>query len=100
MQILPPIKRGDTFEFYADIAIPDGSTGIVSRSQVRDSQQNLYAELVIATTSVTNRYLLTATSTDAWPIGALYMDIEYTINGKRKSSETYTIPVEEDFTHD
>jgi hypothetical protein len=100
VEILPSIKRGDTFEFYADIAIPEASSGIVERSQVRDSVQTLYAELTIEPTSVINRFLLTAIDTEKWPIGELYMDIEYNINGKKKSSPTYIITVEEDITHD
>jgi hypothetical protein len=97
---LPSIKRGDSFDFHIDISVPEGSTLIVSRAQVRDSEKLLFAELVIATTDVPNRYLLSAVSTEMWTVGELYSDVEYLINGRKLSSPTITITVEEDFTYD
>lgn len=56
--------------------------------------------LTVATTLVPGQLLLTATAaqTALWPIGVLVSDIQITIGVTVKSTETFTISVDEDIT--
>lgn len=101
------IKRGDTFAFYANITDEFGEPLLVSvdklKSQVRDTNYKLIAELVIATTEVGGRYLFTAAETNTWPSEpgsgkVLLMDIEINNGGQINSSRTIEINVVKDVT--
>lgn len=102
MQTLKSFKRGDTFAFYANllnsVGEPYGGDAANLSCQVRDSQDALIATLTITATEVVGKYLFQASSTDLWPLGVLYTDIEINEDGIISSSETIAIPIEKDVT--
>ena len=102
MKKLRPIKRGDTFAFYADIKDAEGSPIEISaqniRCQFRDNSDKLVSELTTSATDTPGKYLFTEESTGSWPVGILQSDIELTIDGVITSSETFSISVEKDVT--
>ena len=102
MQTLRKFKRGDTFSLVAKITDADGKpvTGIAAdlRAEIRNGQDVLRAECVIAETTVAGSYSLTVADTTGWLIETLYLDIQRTTGGVVASSETIVIPVEKDIT--
>ena len=97
-----PIKRGDTFAFYANITI-DGTTPLVTeveniRSQIRTAVGALVADLTITTTANLGEYLFKSTTTEDWAIGTHQMDIEINIDGFISSSDTIFVEVSKDVT--
>lgn len=104
------IKRGDTFAFYITLTDEAKEPLNVSsddfRSQVRDVEDNLVAELKVEDTKIEGRYKLYAEETSSWavttkdPNSVLLMDIELTIDGFIRSSDTIRIRVIKDVTRD
>lgn len=105
MLTLSPIKRGDSFAFYAnflDVDTDEVITGIATslKCQARDSSDNLAIEFTIQETATAGTYLFTAPSTNALPTSQyIFIDIEYTQAGTVVSSETFAVYVEGDVTH-
>lgn len=105
MQKTEEFKRGDTFSFYAAISNDDGTpfNGDITniKCQVRDVDDNLLSELTVASTETLGTFLLTAGSTDEWPVNTtLLMDIQLLVDGVKATSETIEIPVVKDVTRD
>lgn len=101
---LQPIKRGDTFAFYANFVDDSGAaiTGIESylQCQARDANDTLYSTFLIATTDVDGKYLFTSSNTASFPIDELlYIDIQFSKDGTTTSSETFSVLVKGDITH-
>ena len=97
-----PIKRGDTFAFYANITI-DGTTPLVTeveniRSQIRTAVGALVADLIITKTANLGEYLFKSATTEDWAIGTHQMDIEIDIDGFISSSDTIFVEVSKDVT--
>lgn len=103
MQRISNFKRGDTFALTAAINDEAGDPMAIDvanlKSQVRDGAGVLVSELVVTTTETVGVYLLTASSTAAWPANTtLYMDIQLNVDGQIRSSETIEISVVKDVT--
>lgn len=102
MQVFRRIKRGETFAFYANITDDAGTpiSGMADklRSQVRNSLDELIAELTVSETQVSGQYLFETGPTDAWPVGDLYIDIRKDNGGRITSSPTFKIIVEREVT--
>lgn len=94
------IKRGDSFAFYANFKDSDGAPISYEniKCQIRKRDGTLLEDMTIATTETAGRYLFSAGSTDAWPIGILESDIEVVVGEKTISSETFRIEVVKDIT--
>lgn len=107
---LGKFKRGDTFAFYAKLK--DKNTGEPVnveaekiKSQVRNSNGVLYAELEVTSHSDPEQlgmYLFKAPAiiTKDWPSSTLYIDIEITDNDIIYSSETFSVTIVKDVTKD
>ena len=103
------MKRGDTFlfPFYvwedkeANKKLP--LTNITFRSQLRKSGE-LIAELTISVHDAANSLVVLSypESTETWPTGKLFGDIEIrnTTTEQKISSETFVVEVGKDETHD
>lgn len=101
------IKRGDTFKLEGTI-LGDGAPivgGIAAwgiRSQIRTIGGDLVNALTCTITDpVACTYTIsepTAGATKTWPLGDLYMDIEYTVNSEVTSTDTIKIEVIKDET--
>lgn len=97
-------KRGDTFDYEA--ALTEGKngppidiTGWNIRSEIRTGTQQLIAALTVEILDATDgKYALTSGSTTGWPVGNAFMDIEYSENGKIKSTETISVQIIRDET--
>lgn len=102
---LEPIKRGDSFAFYAsfvDVDTNEPLTGISAnlQCQARDSSDVLRITFTVVETATSGTYLFTAPSTSTLPINKfLYIDIQYTQGSTIVSSETFGVYVEGDITH-
>lgn len=105
MVALGRLKRGDTFSFCVAVTSDDEpATGIASglRSQVRKTFSSiLISELSVVETSTSGTYMFRHDgSTQDWPLGQLLIDVEYTNGGIVVSSDTMSIEVIGDVTHD
>ena len=103
------LKRGDTFGFNIKLSSDDGAPLELQlgdiRRQLRTMSDALIVELAVAHMGIDGGYYLSAPSTEDWPITesgspALIMDIEFTIDGRIRSSETMKIRVRKDVTRD
>jgi len=99
------IKRGDTFTFIVrrvdDLGNPLTGQASNLRSQIRKNDGVLLGEFIIEETVTLGDYKfnIDASITKDFPIGNLYFDIEYTLEGVVTSSNTVTFKVEGDVTH-
>lgn len=97
-------KRGDTFVMSAAAKNADGTgvdlTGYTIESHIRSKGGVLIAQPAVTITNAqAGEYDLTVADTTAWPITALFMDVQYTAPSSGvESSETLMIIVEEDIT--
>jgi len=93
-------KRGDTLQLAC--SCDNNITGWSILAQVRDTNQKLISPLTvnISQSSPTGVFTLTPTvATSSWPIGTLYMDIQYTTaSGQVVSTETVGIEVVRDIS--
>ena len=99
------LKRGDTFSLAAVVqgdGVAADITGWTIASQIRTASGTLIDTLTVAVTSaVAGTYTLDESAagvTEAWPVGKLEMDIQYTVGGVIVSTETAQIRVERDVT--
>lgn len=108
MKTLPPLKRGDTFQFGGQLKDDNGQpkdlTLIDMRAQARvESSGMLLADLIVGKADqVANpgQFVVSAINTDHWPITTLLIDIEMQDGQIRTSSETMQLPIIADVTHD
>lgn len=105
MLSLNPIKRGDTFQFYANFKNTTTNaalTGIASKlkSQARTAQGDFVLDFVITENpAVPGQYLFKTNGTGALTKAqVLYIDIQYTDGTDIISSQTFSVVVEEDVT--
>lgn len=103
MKSLGELKQGDTFAFIANIKGSDGTPLIGAaanlKSQIRDSLDNLKADLSIVEQSDTpGNYLFTAADTSQWDIGQYVLDIQLNNAGIITSSETMYVTITKDVT--
>lgn len=100
---IDPIKQGDTFQLNGIFKIDGVATSLdlyTIKSQVRDSRDNLIAELsVTKDPSNTGYFSLSAGEID-WKPATYYCDIEFVDDDDFvRSSETFLIPVVKEITH-
>jgi hypothetical protein len=101
------LKRGDTFKLNGTV-LGDGAPivgGIASwfiRSQLRDVGGKLIDTFIcVITDPVACTYTISESAvgvTKDWPLGALHMDVEYTIDGQIVSTENIAVTVTKDQT--
>lgn len=98
---------GDTFEFSGPVQITLNGvvqtdlTGWSAFSQLRDSDGNLIAELDVTWLDFAPPVIQVsfAGSTQDWPIGTAYIDIEFhTPDGRRKSAQKCGLALTADVT--
>lgn len=91
-------KRGDTFaptaQFCQDGGEPASLVGYTVRSQLRDAGDALVHEFQLEITDApAGLYRFLPVNTSVWPLGELYMDIEYTQGGMVTSTELIEVLV-------
>ncbi len=104
MATLSSLKRGDTFQIYAQYAADTLLAEL--KSQIRNPNKKtpeepngeLVSDVTISNGDVAGKFLLRVADTQLWPLCNLNMDIQRTVNGDVTSSETLIIPVVEDVT--
>jgi hypothetical protein len=100
------LKRGDTFRqavvMYADLEneTVEPITGWLIASQVRDKAGTLVADLTISNRAdADGLFVISAESTEAWPVGVLSCDIQTTdASGLIRSTPNIALVVHEDVT--
>lgn len=104
MRSIGTLKQGDTFKFYATLtSAGEPLTGATEslKSQVRGNDDYLMAELTITETATSGQYELKYTgSTQNWSEGTCLIDIQRTDSGVVVSSETFSLTVVRDVTHE
>lgn len=102
-------KRGDTLQLgcaYKDRAgVAQSLAGLVVRCHVRNAADALLAELTVDLSDQAlypGEFALSATpaETASWPAGRYFLDIQITNGAAVISSETATLKVLQDITHD
>ena len=102
MATLNPHKRGDTFKIVNCQLLDENNdprdlTDISIRSQLRNVRDQVIVEFQVVKNQFA--YDLIAPSTEEWPIGMAYMDVEYTeSNGTVFSTETIEMQIVRDIT--
>lgn len=92
---LPNVKRGDTFLYKI---IWEGALLAELKSQIRDSNDQLIADVVITQGVQVDEFVLSVADTNDWTLDVLYTDIQRTVSGNITSSETMEFRVEKDVT--
>lgn len=92
---LPNVKRGDTFLYKI---IWEGALLAELKSQIRDSNDQLIADVVITQGVQVDEFVLSVADTNEWTLDVLYTDIQRTVSGNITSSETMEFRVEKDVT--
>ena len=94
------MKRGDTFTALCQRVDVD-ITNTTIRSQLRLGSWR-YDLTVTKTDSANGEFTLSAPAADTarWPVGTASWDIEYTDSGSVYSTDTTTLTITEDVTHD
>lgn len=92
---LPNVKRGDTFLYKI---IWEGALLAELKSQIRDSNDQLIADVVITQGVQVDEFVLSVADTNNWTLDVLYTDIQRTVSGNITSSETMEFRVEKDVT--
>jgi len=99
------VKRGDTFSLVASVTedgAPKDITGWIIRCQARTSDGTAVETFTITITDAANGLFridtALPTSTQGWPVGTIYSDIEYNTGSETISTQTFTIAVLEDQT--
>lgn len=101
------IKRGDTYVVTVTATEDDGTTpidltGWTIRSQIRDAEDVLVAQLrVTVTNAAAGQFTLDQATPDTtgWPVGTCSQDIEYTDpSGRVISTGTFSVRVAKDIT--
>ena len=96
-------KRGNTLSYTITVVDENDDpldTPVANiRSEIRTENGALVDSLTIADTTTVGTYLLTAKkSGNDYPLGNLYTDIQFTIDGVISSSDTFMIEVQKDIT--
>jgi hypothetical protein len=96
-------KRGDTFAFYVKLKDENDVPIILDvediACQIRQkANKKLVDTFTIEATDVDGQYKFSVEDTSRYPITTLESDIEFTIDGDTKSSDTFQIKVIEDIT--
>lgn len=101
-----PFKRGDTFLAsctYSVADVPAPLPGAIL-SQVRDRNDKLIQALTVSIIDASaGQYTLgaTAAQTAAWPIAALFCDVQYTDGaGNVSSTATFQLDMLQDVSHE
>lgn len=104
--ILPPIKRGDTFELSC-VYKQDGAaidiTALSIRSQVRDEYGVLVEELTVTKSNQATypgMFSLAAAAPIAWAASMVSCDIQFSSAGLVQSTQTFKIPIVDDVTQE
>lgn len=99
------IKRGDTLEL--SVLLKDDESNPIDLDianitcQMRDKNKVVIDDFSISQTNEVGKYLFKANGDEKeYPLGILYIDIEFNINEKIISSETFTIEIVEDITRE
>ena len=106
MQSIGTIKRGDTFSFTAEIKDSVTSLALTgAASKLKCYGRHYLTNQLITELTVIEKtsgiYLFSADSTADWEVGVkILFDVEYTSDGMTSSSETFSVNVEEDITHE
>ena len=112
MKSIGTVKRGDSFSFTASLVnivtteplTTAPMTGVASKLRCQgrySSLGGLVTELAVEEIEVAGTYLFSAVSTNDWAAGrTLYFDIEYTSDGTVVSTETFSVIIEGDITHE
>lgn len=104
MQTLKTIKPGDTFAFYANIEDDAGTplAGLADtmKCQIRNSIDELIADVGITETQIPGQYLFEVQDTTLWPVGVLYTDIRFANGDRVKLTETLKIKIVKEVTKD
>ncbi len=105
---LGKFKCGDTFAFYAKLKDKNTAEPLIIepdkiKSQVRNNNGVLYAELIVTShpdETQIGTYLFKAPAiiTKNWPPSVLYIDIEIKDNDTVYSSETFSVTIVKDVT--
>lgn len=99
------MKRGDTFipsctyKDANDVAADYVALGIAIKSQIRAKNGALVAELTVTAGVGTGVFVLESGSTQNWPTGTLYWDIQFTQGSHVFSTVTAALVVSDDITH-
>ena len=99
-------KQGDTLEWVITLTENDVAVDITSwsiRAQIRNNDTLIASLTVTKTTAASGIFSVTATpaQTDSWTAGAHQCDIEFTDgSGEVFSTETFSVIVQEDISHD
>jgi len=96
-------KRGDTFTLscvYKVDNVPSDVTNVQIKSQVRNRRYELIQELTVVKSGDVGEFSLSASSADTtiWPVKILYCDVQFTVDGIVRSSQTFEINVIEEIT--
>lgn len=103
---LPTVKRGDTFLLactYREAGVATDLTGYDVQAQIRDSLDALVEQLVVAladqgvSPGVFTLAPIQNPPTD-WPIDLLRCDVQFSLGGVVRSTETFLVPVDIDVT--
>lgn len=98
-------KRGDTFiptcTYLDKTGAPAAyaTLGITVKSQVRDRNGLLVAELTVTAGTGVGEFVLASGNTQNWPLGSLRWDIQFTQGGNVFSTDSAALEVSEDVTH-
>lgn len=107
MKTLPEFKTGDTYALACTYKVNDAAvdlTGYTIASQLRSDTYVLISDTTVEIDAdqVANagKFTITASPADtsSWPTGNHLIDIEVSLGGVKKSSETVTQPVVRDVT--
>lgn len=100
------IKRGDTLAFIVQVADEVGDPLVINAADIRSQLRKLGSgvlvdEFKISGTETPGEYLFEAQADTAdYPVATLEADIEFTRDGVKKSSQTFSIVIKEDITHE
>ena len=90
-------KRGDAFAFTGKYPDDVDLSGVVVRSQMRNAAKKLIVNLTV--TLENNRLTFYCQDTNEWPLGMVYLDVEFLFpSGDIASTNTVGIKIIEDVT--
>ena len=99
----PEFKRGDTFNLtctYKESGVATALVDYTIKSQVKTLSGVLLAELevTVADQVLTPGLFYLKTNSTAWPIGNVFVDIQFTSGPTVRSTQTFFVPVVKDIT--
>lgn len=105
MESIGERKRGDTLSFYATIIDVDTGEPITTaaeniKSQMRTMYDELIDEFTVSKTEIPGEYYLKANGDpNTYPLMTLNIDIQINDNDVTSSTDTFTITIVQDVTH-